>query len=121
MPASAYGQLSPSANVSTSPLANYAAFSTSPHHGNAATTPGSHGRGRSLSSTNNNLNVARQLTNFLPPTYPLAEEDESEGPNGPSGLNKRQGKTKILLLENINLEAAEFLRRSGYEVGLRPA
>lgn len=56
--------------------------------------------------------IARQLTAFLPADYPLREE-ESERPNTPS---KRQGKTRMLLLENINLDAAEFLKKSGYEV-----
>ncbi|KGB75319.1 phosphoglycerate dehydrogenase [Cryptococcus deuterogattii 99/473] len=49
--------------------------------------------------------IARQLTAFLPPDYPTEEDHE-----------KRQGKTKVLLLENVNLDAAEYLKSQGYEV-----
>jgi D-3-phosphoglycerate dehydrogenase len=57
--------------------------------------------------------MARQLTAFLPSNYSLAEEDEGV----PTA--KRQGKQRILLLENINLDAADFLKKAGFEVGLK--
>jgi hypothetical protein len=40
----------------------------------------------------------------------VAEENES------SREGRRQGKVKVLLLENINMDAAEYLKKSGYEV-----
>jgi hypothetical protein len=52
------------------------------------------------------------LTAFLPPDYPLAEEPEG------AATPKRQGKQKILLLENINLDAANYLKQAGFEVSL---
>lgn len=52
--------------------------------------------------------IARQLTAFLPPDYPTEEDHE-----------KRQGKTKVLLLENVNLDAAEYLKSQGYEVSIQ--
>lgn len=52
--------------------------------------------------------IARQLTAFLPPDYPTEEDHE-----------KRQGKTKVLLLENVNLDAAEYLKNQGYEVSIQ--
>ena len=56
--------------------------------------------------------IARQLTAFLPADYPLAEES----PNG-EAHGKRQGKLKVLLLENINVDAANYLKASGFQVG----
>jgi len=57
--------------------------------------------------------IARQLTAFLPPDYPLAETEEG------AATPKRQGRQRILLLENINQDAAESLKQSGFEVGER--
>jgi hypothetical protein len=107
IPASSFGPLSPVATTGTSPLASYASYGTSPQG------PGSHNRQRSTSSAA--FGIARQLTAFLPADYPLDEEPEHEGPNG--GSAKKQGKVKVLLLENINLDAANFLKNAGYEVG----
>ena len=56
-------------------------------------------------------NFARQLTAFLPSAYPLSENPMANGESA-----RRQGKTKILLLENINMDAAQFLKDQGYEV-----
>lgn len=56
---------------------------------------------------------ARQLTAFLPNTYPVAEQDE----NGEAKA-KRHGKLRIMLLENINVDAADYLKKQGYEVSL---
>ncbi|WWC65138.1 phosphoglycerate dehydrogenase [Kwoniella dejecticola CBS 10117] len=101
LPISSYGAQSPpassniAASFGTSPRA---AYSTSP-------STSSHVRGASGSLTNAFSGMARQLTAFLPKTYPLEEEPE-----------KRQGTTKVLLLENINLDAAEFLKNQGFEV-----
>ncbi|RSH85204.1 D-3-phosphoglycerate dehydrogenase 2 [Saitozyma podzolica] len=106
IPASSFGPLSPVATTGTSPLASYASYGTSPQG------PGSHNRQRSTSSAA--FGIARQLTAFLPADYPLDEEPEHEGPNG--GSAKKQGKVKVLLLENINLDAANFLKNAGYEV-----
>jgi len=105
VPVSSYGPSSPTAT---------ATFSTSPRNtfaGGAAafsTSPGSHSRPRSLTANINQM--ARQLTAFLPSNYSLAEEDEGVA------TPKRQGKQRILLLENINLDAADFLKKSGFEV-----
>ncbi|KAK8850440.1 phosphoglycerate dehydrogenase [Kwoniella newhampshirensis] len=96
IPASSFGPQSPGAG--TSPRGYSASFSTSPS--------ASHLRGNSLGSAFHG--IARQLTAFLPPNYTLSEEPEDQ--------EKRQGTTKILLLENINLDAAEFLKKQGYEV-----
>jgi D-3-phosphoglycerate dehydrogenase len=57
--------------------------------------------------------IARQLTAFLPPDFPLQEEP-SEGDVTPG--KRRKGKMRILLLENINVDAADFLKASGFEV-----
>jgi len=54
---------------------------------------------------------ARQLTAFLPNTYPIGEQDEDA-----EAKAKRHGKLKILLLENINVDASDFLKKQGYEV-----
>jgi D-3-phosphoglycerate dehydrogenase len=51
------------------------------------------------------------LTAFLPPDYPLAEESGSG-----DQAKKRQGVQKILLLENINNDAANYLKDAGFEV-----
>ncbi|WVF67993.1 phosphoglycerate dehydrogenase [Kwoniella sp. CBS 6097] len=97
VPVSSYGgPQSPTGATGTSPRTFSTSFSTSP---NAS----SHMRGASVGSVFHGM--ARQLTAFLPPTYPLEEEPE-----------KRQGKTKVLLLENINLDAAQFLKNQGFEV-----
>lgn len=108
VPASSYGPTSPSAS-GTSPLASFGAHSTSPQ--NASYLGSSAGRNRSASG-NILHSFARQLTAFLPNTYPVAEQDE----NGEAKA-KRHGKLRILLLENINSDAAEFLKKQGYEVG----
>lgn len=77
---------------------------TSPHHSYIpSSSPSTSTRGRSGST----LTFARQLTAFLPSTYPLNEESEE---------NKKHGTIKVLLLENINVDAAEFLKKQGYEV-----
>ena len=88
-----------SPGLSTSPRAtlNASSFGTSPNAHTRSTSGAFHG-------------IARQLTAFLPPEYPLAEEGEAH-----SAL-KRQGKQKILLLENINLDAAKYLKEQGFEV-----
>ncbi|RXK40659.1 phosphoglycerate dehydrogenase [Tremella mesenterica] len=97
LPPSSFGAGAVSPSVGTSPISYH--LSNSP---SAATR----GRGNSLG----HYSIARQLTAFLPPAYPLAEEPQAhEG-------GKRQGKITILLLENINLEAADFLKKAGYEV-----
>ena len=54
---------------------------------------------------------ARQLTAFLPNTYPIGEQDEDA-----EAKAKRHGKLRILLLENINVDASDFLKKQGYEV-----
>lgn len=104
MPQSSYGATSPGAG--TSPLASFGAHSTSPQ--NASLLSGSQGR---KTSGNVFQSFARQLTAFLPNTYPLAEQDE----NGEAKA-KRHGKLRILLLENINVDASDFLKKQGYEV-----
>ena len=107
VPQTSYGAISPSA-VGTSPInhPNFAASYAS------STSPGTSVRGRG-NSVGMHYSIARQLTAFLPADYPVAEEDAGVA-NG-----KRQGKIRVLLLENINLDAAEFLKKSGYEVGSR--
>lgn len=92
VPQSSYGPTSP--QLSTSPRNTF------------SISPGSHGRQRSTSLLGNN--IARQLTAFFPADYPLHEE------NGVG--QKRQGKQRILLLENINVDAAEYLKKSGFDV-----
>lgn len=82
-----------------------AAYSTSPPQANFL------GSSRQRSSSGNIHTIARQLTAFLPPDYPIREENE--GSQTPS---HRQGKVRLLLVENINLDAAEFLKKAGYEV-----
>lgn len=110
VPANSYGPTSPSAQGS-SPLASFGAHSTSPQN-TSSYLGSSYGRGRS--STGNALHsFARQLTAFLPNTYPVAEQDE----NGEAKA-KRHGKLRIMLLENINVDAADFLKKQGYEVSL---
>ncbi|KAI9633585.1 uncharacterized protein MKK02DRAFT_38243 [Dioszegia hungarica] len=99
---SSFGPASPLQTLGTSP---HHAYSTSPKQGSPFSQ-------RARSASGAMPAIARQLTAFLPADYPLREE-ESERPNTPS---KRQGKTRMLLLENINLDAAEFLKKSGYEV-----
>jgi D-3-phosphoglycerate dehydrogenase len=47
----------------------------------------------------------------LPNTYPIGEQDEDA-----EAKAKRHGKLKILLLENINVDASDFLKKQGYEV-----
>lgn len=103
VPASSYGPTSPSAG--TSPLASFGAHSTSPQ--NASYLSGS---GRK-SSGNVFQSFARQLTAFLPNTYPIGEQDEDA-----EAKAKRHGKLRILLLENINVDASDFLKKQGYEV-----
>ncbi|ORY29619.1 hypothetical protein BCR39DRAFT_531217 [Naematelia encephala] len=101
VPPSSYGPSSPTATVGSSPLRSFAtSFSTSPQ--------GGHTRQRSASTL-----IARQLTAFLPADYPVtvAEEDAGGDTRG-----KRHGKIRILLLENINLDAAESLKSNGFEV-----
>ncbi|KAK1923061.1 putative d-3-phosphoglycerate dehydrogenase 2 [Papiliotrema laurentii] len=102
IPPSSYGPTSPSATLSTSPRATFT------DRGSFGTSPGSHSRTRSASGVVNS--IARTLTAFLPPDYPLAEEPEG------AATPKRQGKQKILLLENINLDAANYLKQAGFEV-----
>ena len=51
------------------------------------------------------------MTAFLPNTYPIGEQDEDA-----EAKAKRHGKLKILLLENINVDASDFLKKQGYEV-----
>jgi len=50
------------------------------------------------------------LTAFLPSAYPI--EDGAQ-----AGENRRQGKMKVLLLENVDMAAANFMKEQGYEVG----
>lgn len=52
------------------------------------------------------------MTAFLPNTYPIGEQDEDA-----EAKAKRHGKLRILLLENINVDASDFLKKQGYEVG----
>ena len=104
VPAASYGAQSPSATLGASPIAQ-AAYSTSPAQSGSYMS--AHNRQRSASGAFSGF--ARQLTAFLPPTYPISEE--SEGAH-----ERRTGQIRILLLENINLDAAEYLRKSGYEV-----
>ncbi|GMK54434.1 hypothetical protein CspeluHIS016_0110200 [Cutaneotrichosporon spelunceum] len=87
--------LAESTFVGTSPTQH---FSTSPG------AAGSFG-GRSLQA----FGTARQLQAFLPATFPAFPEEEGTA-------TPRAGKIKILLLENISLEAAQFLKNAGYEV-----
>jgi D-3-phosphoglycerate dehydrogenase len=47
----------------------------------------------------------------LPNTYPIGEQDEDA-----EAKAKRHGKLRILLLENINVDASDFLKKQGYEV-----
>ncbi|KAL7422708.1 D-3-phosphoglycerate dehydrogenase 2 [Cryptotrichosporon argae] len=98
LPPLSFGPTSPAAvaGLSTSPR-----MSVSPQQGSFAGSVGA--RARSLSS----LAAARQLTAFLPAAYPLVEEAEE---------TQRHGQLKVLLLENINVDAAEALKRAGYEV-----
>lgn len=106
VPQSSYGPASPQAALSTSPRNTFATPNS--FAGSLGTSPGAHLRHRSASG--NVHSIARALTAFLPPDYPLAEEPEGVA------TNKRQGKQKILFLENINLDAANFLKQSGFEV-----
>jgi D-3-phosphoglycerate dehydrogenase len=109
MPHSSYGATSPGAG--TSPLASFGAHSTSPQNASLLSGGFSGSQGRKTSG-NVFQSFARQLTAFLPNTYPLAEQDE----NGEAKA-KRHGKLRILLLENINVDASDFLKKQGYEVG----
>jgi D-3-phosphoglycerate dehydrogenase len=72
-----------------------------------STSPGAAGSfgGRSLKA----FGTARQLQAFLPAAFPAFPEEEGTA-------TPRTGKIKILLLENISLEAAQFLKNAGYEV-----
>lgn len=101
VPASSYGGPQSPGGLSTSPRT----FSTS-----FGTSPSASGRARGASGSFGGAfhGIARQLTAFLPSAYPVAEESET--------AEKRQGKTKILLLENINLDAATYLKNQGFEV-----
>ncbi|KAK4687704.1 hypothetical protein P7C73_g2410, partial [Tremellales sp. Uapishka_1] len=101
IPASSFsGPLSPSAQLSTSPRGVATSFSSSPNAGSFRA------RGNSVGTP---YSIVRQLQAFLPPAYPLAEESEEDA-------GKRHGKIKVLLLENINVDAANFLKKAGYEV-----
>lgn len=94
IPVSSFAPHSPP--TGTSPRNSSFSFSTSPSTSYLRNASGAfHG-------------IARQLTAFLPPDYPTQENHE-----------KRQGKTKILLLENINLDAADYLKSQGYEVSIQ--
>ncbi|WVW80936.1 phosphoglycerate dehydrogenase [Kwoniella bestiolae CBS 10118] len=96
IPTTSFGAQSPPSSTAAGGLSG--SFSTSP-------SASSHMRAGSASVGSVFHGMARQLTAFLPVTYPLEEEPE-----------KRQGKTKVLLLENINLDAAQFLKDQGFEV-----
>lgn len=84
-----------------------------------AGTSSSPSQGGLLSSSLQNrgrANTARQLTAFLPPTFPATAEEEATGVEGAGG--KRAGQVRILLLENISADAAQFLRDQGYHVDM---
>ncbi|BEI79613.1 hypothetical protein CcaverHIS002_0101420 [Cutaneotrichosporon cavernicola] len=83
------------------------AFSATSPTQHLSTSPGAAGSfgGRSLKA----FGSARQLHAFLPATFPAFPEEEGTA-------TPRAGKIKILLLENISLEAAQFLKNAGYEV-----
>lgn len=87
--------------VGTSPTQT---LSTSPRMSTSPSAAGSFG-GRSLKA----FGTARQLHAFLPAAFPAFPEEEGTA-------TPRTGKIKILLLENISLEAAQFLKNAGYEV-----
>lgn len=74
-------------------------------------SPGSLNRG--LASFSNpaatNLQNARTLQAFLPTGFPVPLEEEGTA-------TPRTGVIKVLLLENISLEAANFLKNAGYQV-----
>ncbi|OXH41221.1 phosphoglycerate dehydrogenase [Cryptococcus neoformans] len=91
IPVSSFAPHSPP--TGTSPRTSSFSFSTSPSTSYLRNASGAF------------QGIARQLTAFLPPDYPTQE-----------GHEKRQGKTKVLLLENINLDAADYLKSQGYEV-----
>ncbi|CAK9786574.1 putative d-3-phosphoglycerate dehydrogenase 2 [Cutaneotrichosporon oleaginosum] len=93
LPPSSFAGTSPTQTLSTSPR-----LSTSPG------AAGSFG-GRSLKA----FGTARQLQAFLPAAFPAFPEEEGTA-------TPRTGKIKILLLENISIEAAQFLKNAGYEV-----
>lgn len=81
-----------------------AILSTSPR------SPGSLNRGlASFSNTSAALHNARHLQAFLPAAFPVPAEHEGTA-------TPRTGTIKVLLLENISLEAAAFLKKAGYEV-----
>ncbi|WOO78805.1 D-3-phosphoglycerate dehydrogenase 2 [Vanrija pseudolonga] len=94
----------PESAFSTSPTANTGALSTSPR---LATSPSA-----SLGSSfaDRHQRNVRTLHAYLPNSFPVPEEDE--GVATPT----RQGKVKLLLVENISLDAANFLKKQGYEV-----
>lgn len=96
IPVSSFAPHSPP--TGTSPRTSSFSFSTSPSTSYLRNASGAF------------QGIARQLTAFLPPDYPTQE-----------GHEKRQGKTKVLLLENINLDAADYLKSQGYEVSIHSA
>jgi hypothetical protein len=53
--------------------------------------------------------MARALHAFLPPTFPAGEAGEK---------HQQKGALRVLLLENISLEARDSLVAAGYEVRL---
>ncbi|KAJ9123688.1 hypothetical protein QFC24_003459 [Naganishia onofrii] len=73
----------------------------------ASTSP--RGTASSLPQNSAPPSIVRQLTAFLPPAFPasgsVAEQD-----------GKKHGNVKVLLLENISQDAAQYLRNQGYEV-----
>jgi D-3-phosphoglycerate dehydrogenase len=102
VPESSYGT---SPQASTSPLASFGGHSTSPQNPTFLSGSGRKNTGNVFQS------FARQLTAFLPNTYPIGEQDEDA-----EAKAKRHGKLRILLLENINVDASDFLKKQGYEV-----
>lgn len=74
----------------------------------ASTSP----RGASSIPHNAPPSIVRQLTAFLPAAFPASgTASEQDG--------KRHGTVKILLLENISQDAAQYLRNQGYQVSAR--
>lgn len=88
MPASSYVSVSPQATLSSSPR-------------NATSPP--------VGSFMGSLRNARQLQAFLPSAFPVDENEEGSA-------TPRTGKMRVLLLENVSADAAQFLKNAGYEV-----
>ncbi|KAJ9123397.1 hypothetical protein QFC22_001599 [Naganishia vaughanmartiniae] len=103
LPATSFAGSPPSSYLAASPTA---AFNI---HSAIAASTSPRGTASSLPQHAAPPSIVRQLTAFLPPAFPasgsVAEQD-----------GKKHGNVKVLLLENISQDAAQYLRNQGYEV-----